>query len=160
MNLDFFFNLFDAYLICLFFILIIYFVLNTRVMLKVTGVILFVELFSRLISKNLLNLPFAEYIWYLSWATIALLLLYQLVKETRKSPHIQKVTMPICFLILMVIVIEILRYFERNFSDLEVLKSIYGIGSLATNWLIIAYLFAPIGLHLLKSLRSRVSAKH
>ncbi len=160
MNLDTFFNFFDAYLFSLIIILFIYLFIGVKALFKVTLIVFLIELFSRSISKKLLSFPQAEYIWYLSWALIALTMMFFIIKETKKNPNIQKITIPITILILLVIIIEILRYFERNFTDLGSVKLIYNTSSLTANWLIVIYLFAPIALLLVKSIRGRISAKH
>lgn len=150
----------DAYLIALLIILIIYFIRSDKPLLRITFYILILELFSRAIFTSLLKLPYSEYIWYLTWASLAAFLVYILLKETKRHPFIQKVTLPITFLIFGVVVLEIGRYFERHYLDIEIFKPIYKVGSIAVNWLIIAYLFAPIALLLLNYFRGRFLTKH
>lgn len=133
-------------------------ILGVKVMLKITAMILSIELFSRAIVTNLLSFPYSEYIWYITWAILALFLMYLILRETKAHPNLQKITVPIAFLVLVVVFIEMARYLERNFTDYEIVKSVYGVGSMAVNWLIVAYLFAPIALLLVKSIKSRYSA--
>ncbi len=160
MNLEVALSFIDSYLLALIIITLIYLLQNVMPLFRVTIYILAIELFSRLIFTSVLKLPYAEYLWYLTWATISLLLIYIIARETKRYPNLQKVTVPISFLILGVVTLEVGRYFERHYTEWSFFKSIYSVGSTAVNWLIIAYLFAPIALLLVKSIRSRMSAKH
>ncbi len=138
----------------------IYFVLRKSALWKLTILLIAIDLTARIIHKPLFNVENVRFFWYLVWAIFNLASLLVIYKITIANPNLQKVTLPIGFLIIIGSFITLGRHFERNITDTNFLKQIYSVSDQAVGWLIIAYLFAPIALLLVKSIRGRISAKH
>ncbi|NVJ67913.1 MAG: hypothetical protein HWE16_15620 [Gammaproteobacteria bacterium] len=129
-------------------------------MSELVSYILGFELISRLLEKPLLEAPNAAFVWYIAWMVIFTVTMVFVLKVSKKYPSVQKVAIPVAFLLLLDTFINLARYLERNFFELDIIKQVYASSSNGISILIIAYLFAPIALLLVKSIRGRISAKH
>lgn len=136
----------------------IYLLLNNRAMYKLAFILVVAGLIGRIIHEPMLGLSDAKYFWYMVWATINLVVLYKLVSLIKESPNIQKIAIPIAFFYLMGALLYSGRHIDRLVFETNYLEKIYQVGDPALNWLIVAYLFAPIALLLVKSIKSRYSA--
>ncbi len=150
----------DIGFILVLFMVVIYYVLNAEGMFRILSCFLLFGIFNKLIFYPLLNLPEAKYIWYIVWSVANLSIMIVLLKILQKYPNLQKITIPVSIMLVLLIFIEMFRHLERHFFETNLFKSLYSFGTPTLNWLIIAYLFAPIALLLVKSIRSRMSAKH
>ncbi len=160
MNLELAKVLLTTYTTLLALLLLAYLILKIRPMTELLGFILFFELISRLLEKPLLNLPNSNVIWYVAWMTIFFITMWFVLRVAKKYPSIQKIAIPVAMLFLIDIVINLARYVERHYTEFDIVKGIYGPSSNGISILILAYLFAPIALLLVKSIRGRISAKH
>ncbi len=160
MSFELFTVIINANFIVLVGIGIIYYALDIKAMSKLTWLLILVDLFARIIHKPLFQIENVKAVWYLVWATVNFVSLLIIVKITKENPQIQKISIPIAILVLIGSFITVGRHFERNFLNTNYLKEIYGISDVTVSWLILAYLFAPIALLLVKFIRSRFTAKH
>lgn len=120
-------------------------------------VILVIQFLNWNLSPILWHDSNAKYIWYITWMVTDILILLYVAFRAVTSGRVLKEEFAVCVVTTIAISINIIRFIERHFTDLTIIKELQAYAMPAVNICIILALLTPVAKQLVVTLGRKIN---
>lgn len=129
---------------------------NNR-LLTFSIVILIIQFINWNLTSFLWNHQSAKFIWYITWMVTDIFILLYVAYKAVTTGKVLKAEFAVSVVTTIAITINILRFIERHFTDLEVIVSVQSFAINSVNICIILALLTPVAKQLVVTLGRKIN---